>query len=121
MGEKTGEVIGKIDPKFVERARKERRFLYIDWNSAEVKMSEPSKGGKSLSADEIAKRVKDNARVKETKKANRKKMAELRADAAKAARKGKVDDVADITEKIAKLETENAELVRKSVPKREKK
>lgn len=112
------EKVGEIDKKVVERARKERRFLYIDWNTASVMLSDVSAGGKSLSDADIEARKVNNEKNKKRKKAIREDISDLRKSMAKAGRKGDASKVGELSAKIAKLEGEGATLVKKPIPKR---
>lgn len=117
-----GEVIGKIDMKYVEQARKERRFLYVDWKTGNVMLSDVSKvGGKMLSDEELEKRKTKNEEITTKRKRIRKEISELRKDSGKAGRKGDAKKVSKIAYDIAELEKEYANLVKKPLPPRAKK
>ena len=84
--------VGEIPKDAVEKAKKERRFLYVDWNDANVYLSKVSKGGgKRLSDDELKDRKASNERSSKRRKEINRRISELKKEAAKAGREGRAE------------------------------
>ena len=100
-----------------DKARKEARLLYVDWDS-ECVMSAPSSGATPLSDEEIAKRVKSNKKTSARRKEINTKLSELHKAMSTAGREGNADEVARLSKDVTELETEKATLKMFSVPSR---
>lgn len=99
------------------KARKEGRLLYVDWK-LECVMSAPTAGATPLSDEEIAKRVKANAKTSKRRKEINADLSKLRKAMSQAGKEGNADEVKRLAEQVGALEGEKSQLKMLSVPSR---
>lgn len=118
------EKIGSIDMKHVERAKAERRFLYVDWKTGSVMISNVSNGGGKKLSDEVIKERKAlNETISGKRKTMRKEISELNKDIVAYAKKGDFKSAEKASNKAKEIEKElkSKDLKKKTIPARAKK
>jgi hypothetical protein len=113
------EKIGSIDMKYIEKAKKERRFIYTKWDDGSIMLSDPSKGGgKKMDEKTIKERKSFNESVYTRRKAIIAELATIRKDMVRAGSKGDGDTVSSLKARKDKLNDERMALKKKPIPKR---
>jgi hypothetical protein len=113
------EKIGSIDMKHIEKAKKERRFIYTNWSDGSIMLSDPSKGGgKKMDEKTIKERKSFNESVDARRKAIIAELATIRKEMLRAGSKGDGDAVTTLKARKDKLNEERMALKKKVIPKR---